>query len=334
MFNALGSIINPMSWFSGAAQPEPSTPSETEAGPDPEAMGSDPYEPTIHDVLIVKAMLIKAMRLPPEIIDQVVEKAEYWPHTTVQLSYGSALTVAGHSLHTQNAPEDVLLIRTPPLGFPRFPSDSDGADISQAQVLPKPPGDPFPPTAFQPLIGSKDPLLAHPCRKIVFTIVSRDQGWGGAGEDHLTYRGSWTWFEAGLERWCQQQQPPSDLNLNLDINNICTVYPEVVSNNDDVHDFVFPLAPVETLKIQCNQTASMHTKEHRVEWRYTDGVDGVEDTEGAEALAAQGRGTGTGDGKFVREMRVGDVVTVWAKARFPGWTNHVESVRVDVYWAL
>lgn len=42
--------------------------------------------------------------------------------------------------------------------------------------------------------------LANPCRKIVFTIESRDQGWGGEPEHRETYRGSWTWFEAGIER--------------------------------------------------------------------------------------------------------------------------------------
>lgn len=44
------------------------------------------------------------------------------------------------------------------------------------------------------------PSLAHPVRKIVFTIESRDQGWGG-GDSRGSYHGSWTWFEAGLERF-------------------------------------------------------------------------------------------------------------------------------------
>lgn len=39
------------------------------------------------------------------------------------------------------------------------------------------------------------------CRKIVFRIRSHDQGWGGgaAGID-TQYKGSFTWFEFGLER--------------------------------------------------------------------------------------------------------------------------------------
>ncbi len=39
----------------------------------------------------------------------------------------------------------------------------------------------------------------HPCRKIVFTIKSHDQGWGGGRENRGTYKGSYSWFDAGKE---------------------------------------------------------------------------------------------------------------------------------------
>ena len=42
--------------------------------------------------------------------------------------------------------------------------------------------------------------LVNPCRKIVFTIESKDQGWGGDADDENSFHGSWTWFEAGVER--------------------------------------------------------------------------------------------------------------------------------------
>lgn len=50
-------------------------------------------------------------------------------------------------------------------------------------------------------LGSPVTLIEHPCRKIVFTIRSRDQGWGGGPTNHNTYKQSWTWFDAGLERF-------------------------------------------------------------------------------------------------------------------------------------
>jgi hypothetical protein len=40
----------------------------------------------------------------------------------------------------------------------------------------------------------------HPCRRIVFSITSHDQGWADDTEDEGTYKGSFTWFDAGLER--------------------------------------------------------------------------------------------------------------------------------------
>jgi hypothetical protein len=51
-------------------------------------------------------------------------------------------------------------------------------------------------------------------------------------------------------------------------------------------------------------------------------------------LEGMGRGSETGNGDFVRSLQIGDVVTVWARARFPGWANLVEELRVDMYWAV
>lgn len=42
------------------------------------------------------------------------------------------------------------------------------------------------------------PRGAHPCRKIVFTLLSHDQGWGG-GQSIGHYDGSYTWFDVGKE---------------------------------------------------------------------------------------------------------------------------------------
>lgn len=83
-------------------------------------------------------------------------------------------------------------------------------------------------------------------------------------------------------------------------------------------------------------------KEHHVVWSYTDDIiypnsddsDESIDIRVVSQLEDCGRGKATGDGEFVRNLKLGDIVTVWAKARFPGWANHVESVKVDVYWAV
>lgn len=40
------------------------------------------YSPTVKDVMTVKGYLFEEFGLPIELIDAMVEYAEYWPHTT------------------------------------------------------------------------------------------------------------------------------------------------------------------------------------------------------------------------------------------------------------
>jgi hypothetical protein len=68
-------------------------------------------------------------------------------------------------------------------------------------------------------------------------------------------------------------------------------------------------------------------------WSRDDDITNPESSEATE-LEKIGRGKLTGNGEFVRNMRVGDVVTIWAKARFGGWYNNVDDLQIDVYWAV
>lgn len=47
---------------------------------------SDPYKPSVSDVLVVKAFLCASHTLPLELIDTIIDAAEYWPHTTTTRS--------------------------------------------------------------------------------------------------------------------------------------------------------------------------------------------------------------------------------------------------------
>lgn len=88
----------------------------------------------------------------------------------------------------------------------------------------------------------------------------------------------------------------------------------------------------DALTIQRNRAATLNPTTHTVVWSSHDNID--PESAAAVDLVKQGRGSGTGTGDFVRGLKVGDTVTVWAKARFPQWTNYVSSVGVDVYWAV
>jgi hypothetical protein len=62
---------------------------------DTSATASAPYEPRVVDVLVVKAMLNKALNLPPEIINAITDLAEYWPHTTTEASFQPPVVASG-----------------------------------------------------------------------------------------------------------------------------------------------------------------------------------------------------------------------------------------------
>jgi hypothetical protein len=43
------------------------------------------------------------------------------------------------------------------------------------------------------------PRGEYPCRKIVFQLWGEDQGWLDDRDNHLTYRGLYTWYDASVE---------------------------------------------------------------------------------------------------------------------------------------
>jgi hypothetical protein len=56
------------------------------------------YEPSVEDVFSVKTMLSGSFELPLELVDTIIDHAEYWPHTSV-IRTGEDFTIragAGH----------------------------------------------------------------------------------------------------------------------------------------------------------------------------------------------------------------------------------------------
>lgn len=136
----------------------------------------------------------------------------------------------------------------------------------------------------------------------MFVIESRDQGWSSYPDDHGTYRGSWTWFEAKKgdasilgeeegERNSEGQDLHSDLN---------------------VRDPAELPSMVEGREIVRNIHAGQLWHKHVISWAADD-----EDA----------------NGEWVRDMKRGDVIVLSAHARFPGWTNRVRNAKIAVYTA-
>lgn len=213
--------------------------------------------------------------------------------------------------------------------------------------------DPLP--QYQKWIGGPTDTLEYPCRKIVFTIQSRDQGWGGSAHDRGSYHGSWTWFEAGLERFDKnathpENTPEKDAAVDEvpateagessahDANGVLpdpyfpvygmrAIHPPLEADRPAFH---YDLYPSPELTIQKNKVATRKPTTHTIVWSWKDDANPLT----AEKLDELGRGTASGNGDFIRNLKLGDAVTVWAKARFAGWANHIERVNMDIYWAL
>ncbi|ROT41011.1 hypothetical protein SODALDRAFT_330730 [Sodiomyces alkalinus F11] len=382
------------------------------------------FQPRPIDVIVVKTMLSKATQMPPEVVDIIIDHAEYWPHceTVIERPPRQDIRISSGRRDRENA----LLLRSPPVGFDQDSIAQPGEWIS-TPAAPEPLREAAPVEAFKKLRAGT--ALERPVRKIVFTLRSRDQGWGGEAKDRGTFEGSWTWFEAGLERFeaglerfdgnneeegdkeevdatCQKsldskstidKKPPTRLQLShpfigglgrsflhgpraarhlgsqsfahadegndegknegedkgkgkgkgegegesettapfrdrpFRVTGLRPVYPEteVVGNTPRYNH---PLEPNQQQKIQCNRTATSTAGDYRIVWSWTDDIS--PDSPEAERLKRQGRGKASGTGEFVRNLRLGDVVTVWAKSRFPGWANNVQKVGVAVYWAV
>lgn len=65
------------------------------------------FEPFLADVLEVKNDLFKGLKLPMEIVDAIVDFAEYWPHTTTVRRNGELSIRAGRGRE-----EEKLIVRS------------------------------------------------------------------------------------------------------------------------------------------------------------------------------------------------------------------------------
>ncbi|OAA63875.1 hypothetical protein ISF_04584 [Cordyceps fumosorosea ARSEF 2679] len=303
------------------------------------------YDPSPIDVVVVRIMIAKATKLPVDVVDGIFEFAEYWVRTTTAADYtGNVLSV-----HSSNK----FLVRSLPIGFTNehggnldLTGDAATAKPLQTQISTKT----LPRLADYPL-----PKLQGPVRKVVFKVTSHDQGW--SGETGGLYENSWTWFEAGLERLEEsdigppQDPPPTPLHRGA----LRPVYPTVTeiapqkrdadesqsqeegAANEEAtpeeprFEYSFPLLHSPKWTVCKNKRAHRDFQDHEITWTCYDDIK--PDSDGGKALEENGRGRETGDGEFVRSLQLGDVVTLWAKARFPGWVNSVRAASIDVYWA-
>lgn len=162
---------------------------------------------------------------------------------------------------------------------------------------------------------------AHPCRKIVFFIASHDQGWGGRQKG--SYESSNTWFDAEILPSTLEEWPENEVAATHSTSPPKKRY----FNPGGAH-----LLSTEN-KLQSNKTAEKETQRYTITWHHLDNIDPTT-PEAEEIERCQGRGRATLDGRRVRQIGLGDSVSVIARARFGGWTNHIDQLSVRVFWAV
>lgn len=159
---------------------------------------------------------------------------------------------------------------------------------------------------------------AHPCRKIVFAISSKDQGFSPS-RDTGRYAASFTWFDANVI--------PRNHEAGEDATHTKPAEPKRPLVQGD------PLLLPRDNKLQTNVRAGRNFERHTVVWHYMDDIR-ADSGQAEEIEQRSGRGRATLDGRVVRELEVGDSISVIGRARFGGWSNYVESVSVRVFWAV
>ncbi|KAM0517068.1 hypothetical protein ACHAPE_005180 [Trichoderma viride] len=286
------------------------------------------YEPSPIDIAVVRAMLCRTKKLPPDLIDAIFDFGEYWAHSTTQLHEN--IFISGGNPDR----EDKFLLRSYPLGLVDTGARQNANDQPYTTALPtpRPLGVSLDSRFFAKTAKYPVPRITHPARKVVFSFRSQDQGWVTSSDDAQDpYSKSWTWFDAGLEKF---DASGAEAGSIPSVNSLRPLHPQLrqTSSNPVGYNYAHKLLHSPEWEIQRNKTAFGKWQDHSITWSYSDDI--AADSEGGQALVAKGRGRETGDGKFVRELQVGDVVTVWGRARFGGWTNRIESVRIDVYWAV
>lgn len=86
-------------------------------------------------------------------------------------------------------------------------------------------------------------------------------------------------------------------------------------------------------KLQVNGAHVSDMQHNTIVWDYRDDIQ-ADSPEAFEIEKNLGRGRLTLDGHGVRELEVGDSIAVWARARFPGWSNTVYRASVRIYWVV
>lgn len=334
-----------------------------------------PDAPTVWEAICVKRLLGE-LPLPLELIESIMDFAEYWPcaftnlkdsvgvlsdHEVGPMEFESIMFTYHHWV--PEAREQSTLLRTEPLGF-QAPSWKDrrmswtkwGPRRTSSRALPS-------------SLASYWPLPARgrrPCRKIVFSIASRQDAKTAARNPPRS------WEEVGLFEVAFEKAPATPpASLPLSPHSVTEIFELQDISGSRTHS----VPSIKTIKATSSQSRSMHAiLTNPVKWRRHSTYDKSptddcasnqlawqtvskndcesrlnecqvitwsydEDKKGANSPQDESVGKGA---EFVRSMEVGDSITLRASTRKTDefhhrkvhFMNYVASANVCIYWAV
>lgn len=317
--------------------------------------GMRPSSPAIWEALAVKRML-STLSLPPELVESIMDFAEYWPCTYTSMKYSVAVlsdndvriidfysVMFTYHHWVPEAVRDRELLRTGPLGF-GYPA------LKKAWKAPwskrgtwKPDSKP----RGQPIFCAI-PLATRgvrPCRKIVFSIISR--------EERRSDAAAASWFDAALQKTVPGPGPignrPDPALHSADTKDAEPTTPpkapsSILNSLQSVWQYPITMAKglVERKKphesplsdhllwqsVSYNEPNSRLNKHRIIAWRYDDDSE-----EQADDAVHDRHHSGA---KFVRSMKLGDSIILCARTRSPfaSGMTYISNASVCVYWAV
>ncbi|KAL6886284.1 hypothetical protein HDV57DRAFT_515438 [Trichoderma longibrachiatum] len=289
----------------------------------------NPFRPSLSDVLVVRAMLAQAVILP-ELVGTILDYAEYWVRSCSKARLNESIYAVRVGDGEFDYQGSKFLLRSFPIGLTenaihreeegdRESSDSDSDSDSSISNR-----------------HSYETATIPPVPIDYFRIVSHDQGWTTDDQSPGPFIVAKTWFDAGIERFDASHSCDQCTDMKrLPLCKLRTIEPEIVKatrdNMPSWNDYARTpwRGPRE---IQRNAMAVGDSRTYVTTWTCRDVY--APDSDEARKWMEEGKGKMNGDGSFVRSLGLGDVVTVWGRAMHRGWVNVVESVEIEVYWAL
>ncbi|KAF9258753.1 hypothetical protein L218DRAFT_990411 [Marasmius fiardii PR-910] len=265
----------------------------------PQESGSNEFNPSETDVIQIRLTLLQF--LPRELVDTIIDEAEYWCRTYIGEQTSTMSADATYAIHLNQHDVQWCYLLTEAI-----PGENNEDDPSDVAELKRP----------------------RRIRELIFTTESNDQGWGGPPRSEMQqygpYHGVWSWFEASIVRFPDEPtETPKWLEEILSKSKPVDMRSPDESQITD--KFLVGPSPRRWL-VHCNRTADSNPTRHTTAWSVYD-EDCTDDDSTVKGRV--GRGT-----EFLSYLQPGDRIALLARAMFPGWANHVIEASIEIVYSM